>query len=70
MNKSLPTIEEMFHGALQSLDDIYRKLGDTRDLLNSDWSDGRVLTPAEANRRADMLEYIGDARLIIELAKK
>lgn len=64
-----PTIDELFSGACEQLDAVYRQLSDTRDLLNSDWSDGRHLTEVEGERRAMMQREISDAKRAIERAK-
>lgn len=69
MSSELPTIDNIFWDVEESLEEIYRKLSDVRDILNSDWSDNRHLTETEAERRSMMLRKIAEAKTAVERAK-
>lgn len=66
----LPTREQMFANAVESLNQAYRALGDAADWLRSDWTPlGSPLTPAQADRRARMFDQIAGATTAINHAK-
>lgn len=67
---TLPTREQIFANAVQTLNEAYKALGDAADWLRSDWTPlGSPLTDEQAARRTRMFAEIDNAKQAINRAK-
>ena len=68
--ETLPTIEGLLTEGAERLNKIWAALGSVRDWLNSDWKPvSDVMTDEQADFRAQMMEAIAEARVVIEKGK-
>ncbi len=65
-----PTIDEIFADTLAKLDAARALIGGASQMLHTDWSDAREMTPTEAERRAALCGAIDAANQAIGRATK